>query len=197
MKYAFTHQTAERYTIIVEVKDEGEIQLSGSTTVIVNVEDGNNHFPELIGHTVRNYILQLPQGMKPRFASVFFNTNIFDFFFSFSCQAPGKVTEGVKDVLISRVHVRDNDSKGTAAWKVKYKIHEDTGNFRISTDPETNDGLLYLEKVFIQCAIINESFICDLQESNYSVSKQISLKFDCTAISYSNPSVNLVPSKTI
>lgn len=96
--------------------------------------------------------------------------------------------EGVENVLISRVQVRDKDSKGTAAWRVKYKIHEDTGNFRISTDPETNDGLLYLEKVFIQCAIINVPFICDLQESNYSASKHISVKFNCTAISYSNPS---------
>lgn len=77
--------------------------------------------------------------------------------------------ERVENVIISRVQVEDKDSRGTAAWRVKYQIHGDTNeNFRIETDPETNDGLMYLRKVW--CVIINvpieprrSSFLAALQ----------------------------------
>lgn len=52
------------------------------------------------------------------------------------------------NVLVCRVQADDKDTSGTAAWKVKYQIHDDPeNNFRIETDPETNDGLLYVKKV--------------------------------------------------
>ncbi|KAG8002549.1 Cadherin-like protein 26 [Nibea albiflora] len=107
------HETTDKYTIIVEAKDNGEKkQLSSSTTVIITIEDGNNHIPEIIGIT-----------------------------------GPGKVKEGVENVLVSRLLYKDADAKGTEAWKALYKIHGDThNNFKISTDPETNDGLLYVQK---------------------------------------------------
>ncbi|XP_024147802.1 cadherin-like protein 26 [Oryzias melastigma] len=58
-----------------------------------------------------------------------------------------KVKEGEKDVLVSRLQVKDEDSKGTKAWKAKYHIHGDTdNNFRITTDPDTNEGLLFVQK---------------------------------------------------
>ncbi|RVE70763.1 hypothetical protein OJAV_G00067730 [Oryzias javanicus] len=58
-----------------------------------------------------------------------------------------KVKEGEKNVLVSRLQVTDEDTKGTKAWKAKYHIHGDTNdNFRITTDPDTNDGLLYVQK---------------------------------------------------
>lgn len=48
-----TNQTAGKYTIIVEAKDRGEkVQLSSSATVIVSVEDGNNHLPKFLGSAV-------------------------------------------------------------------------------------------------------------------------------------------------
>lgn len=57
--------------------------------------------------------------------------------------------EGEENVLVSRLQVTDEDTKGTAAWRAKYQIHGDaSNNFRITTDPETNEGLLYVEKVF-------------------------------------------------
>lgn len=53
------------------------------------------------------------------------------------------------NVLVSRVQVEDKDTRGTVAWRVKYKIHGDMNeNFRIETDPETNEGLLYVRKVW-------------------------------------------------
>ncbi|XP_029912577.1 cadherin-like protein 26 isoform X2 [Myripristis murdjan] len=107
------YQKAEKYTILVEVKDRGEkIKRSSTGTVIINIEDENNYLPVFTGQS-----------------------------------GPGKVKEYEKNVLVLRLHVTDKDTKGTAAWKVKYTIHGDTNNnFRITTDPETNDGLLYVEK---------------------------------------------------
>ncbi|XP_029361392.1 B-cadherin-like [Echeneis naucrates] len=112
-KGCLNHEKAEKYTIIVEAKDHGEkVQLSSSCTIIVNIEDGNNHPPVITGQT-----------------------------------GPGKVKEGQENVLVSRVQVRDEDMKGTAAWRAKYQIYGDTSNsFRITTDRETNEGLLYVNK---------------------------------------------------
>lgn len=56
-----TNQKAEKYTIIVEAKDRGEkIQLSSSNTVILNIEDGNNHHPEMLEKTVSHNFLKSP-----------------------------------------------------------------------------------------------------------------------------------------
>lgn len=57
--------------------------------------------------------------------------------------------EGQINVLVSRIQVNDKDTRGTPAWRAKYTIQGDSNNnFRITTDPETNEGLLYVEKVF-------------------------------------------------
>lgn len=56
--------------------------------------------------------------------------------------------ENVDNALVCRVQAEDEDTRGTEAWKVKYQIHGDAdNNFQIETDPETNDGLLYVKKV--------------------------------------------------
>lgn len=60
----------------------------------------------------------------------------------------GSVKETMKNVLVYRVQAEDKDTRGSAAWKVKYQIHGDPdNNFHIETDNETNDGLLYVIKV--------------------------------------------------
>ncbi|XP_048874465.1 cadherin-like protein 26 isoform X2 [Brienomyrus brachyistius] len=61
---------------------------------------------------------------------------------------PGRINERESGVSILRLHVTDKDSKNTLAWKAKYTIHGDKDNvFSIHTDPETNDGILVVEKV--------------------------------------------------
>nr|XP_046254065.1 cadherin-like protein 26 [Scatophagus argus] len=112
-KGCLEYEEAKKYTIIVEAKDHGKkIQQSSSCTVIINIEDGNNHIPEITGQT-----------------------------------GPGRVKEGEENVLIFRLQVADKDTVGTAAWRAIYHVHGDTNNnFRISTDPVTNEGLLYVEK---------------------------------------------------
>ncbi|KAM8753733.1 cadherin-like protein 26 [Acanthopagrus schlegelii] len=112
-KGCLDHERAAQYTIIVEAKDQGEEQqLSSSCTVIIDIEDGNNHLPVIKGQT-----------------------------------GPGRVKEGEENVLVSRLQVSDEDTMGSAAWRAKFKIDGDTrNNFRITTNPETNEGLLYVEK---------------------------------------------------
>ncbi|XP_062418682.1 cadherin-like protein 26 isoform X2 [Pungitius pungitius] len=112
-KGCLDHEKAEKYTIIVEARGQGEgPQLSSSSTVVIHVEDGNNHLPVMTGQT----------GLD-------------------------RVREGEENVLIKRLQVRDSDTRGTQAWRAKYRIQGDANNhFRISTDPETNEGLLFVEK---------------------------------------------------
>lgn len=49
----FIFQVANKYTITVEAKDRGEvIKLSSTTTINLNIQDGNNHLPVITGQTV-------------------------------------------------------------------------------------------------------------------------------------------------
>lgn len=46
-------EVSEKFTILVEAKDHGDvISLSSSTTVVIHVLDGNNHLPIISGQTV-------------------------------------------------------------------------------------------------------------------------------------------------
>ncbi|XP_059201150.1 desmocollin 2-like protein [Centropristis striata] len=57
-----------------------------------------------------------------------------------------KENEGEK--LILRIPVQDKDLVNTPNWKAKFAITKgnENGNFRIDTDPNTNEGLLYVAK---------------------------------------------------
>ncbi|XP_044061719.1 cadherin-15 [Siniperca chuatsi] len=55
--------------------------------------------------------------------------------------------ENRKDYEIGRVNVTDRDDRGTGNWEAKYFISNDPdGNFAISTDPATNQGILTVVK---------------------------------------------------
>ncbi|XP_041059772.1 cadherin-like protein 26 isoform X2 [Carcharodon carcharias] len=60
----------------------------------------------------------------------------------------GQVKENDEHVTILRVSVTDKDNPKTPAWRAKYNIIEgnEHGNYKIETDPETNDGILSLVK---------------------------------------------------
>ncbi|XP_061591780.1 cadherin-like protein 26 isoform X2 [Cololabis saira] len=112
-KGCLDHEKAEQYTVIVEARDKGKPSpLSSTCSIIVNIDDGNNHPPVITEHA-----------------------------------GPGKVEEGQENVLVSRFKVTDEDKKNTKAWKTTFQILGDTDkNFQITTDPETNEGLLYVAK---------------------------------------------------
>ncbi len=56
--------------------------------------------------------------------------------------------ENRKDYEIGRVNVTDRDDRGTGNWEARYFISNDPdGNFAISTDSDTNQGVLTVVKV--------------------------------------------------
>lgn len=112
-KGCLDYDAAEMFTILVEAKDHGEVvSLSSSTTVLVHVQDGNNHLPTISGQT-----------------------------------GSGKVRENEFGTSPLRLHVTDQDSPNTAAWRARFSIQgDDADSFKIETDPLTNDGVLTVVK---------------------------------------------------
>lgn len=53
------------------------------------------------------------------------------------------------ETLLLRIPVEDKDLTKTPNWNAVFAITKgnEAGNFRIETDPDTNEGLLYLIKV--------------------------------------------------
>ncbi|KAL1021484.1 hypothetical protein UPYG_G00013870 [Umbra pygmaea] len=112
-KGCLDHEKSEKYTILIEAKDRGEVvQLSSTCTVIINIADENNHMPVFTGQT-----------------------------------GAGSIKERVSGVEVLRLQVLDQDSKGSKAWMAKYTIQGDKDqNFKITTDPNTNEGVLFVDK---------------------------------------------------
>ena len=61
------------------------------------------------------------------------------------------VEENKIDVEILRVAVEDKDLINTSNWRANYTILKgnENGNFKIVTDPKTNEGVLSVVKVRI------------------------------------------------
>ncbi|XP_067228421.1 cadherin-like protein 26 [Chanodichthys erythropterus] len=60
---------------------------------------------------------------------------------------PGKVKERETGVEVLRLQVTDKDIRGSKAWKAKYTIYGDKKEqFKIETDPVTNEGILTVVK---------------------------------------------------
>ncbi|XP_054025952.1 LOW QUALITY PROTEIN: cadherin-1 [Dryobates pubescens] len=61
----------------------------------------------------------------------------------------GTVKENEAGALVTRLHVKDQDLQGSPAWQAVYHIKsgDPEGDFSITTDPKTNDGILRTAKV--------------------------------------------------
>ncbi|XP_020489445.3 cadherin-like protein 26 isoform X2 [Labrus bergylta] len=112
-KGCLDHEATGVYTLLVEARDNGDvISLSSSTTVLIRVQDGNNHLPNISGQT-----------------------------------GSGKVKEDEIGVSPLLLHVTDRDSPYSPAWRARFSIQGDEKeNFKIETDPHTNDGVLKVVK---------------------------------------------------
>ncbi|KAA0708768.1 Desmocollin-3 Precursor [Triplophysa tibetana] len=62
----------------------------------------------------------------------------------------GQVMENQQNVLVLRIPVEDKDMINTPNWKALYEVTKGnrSGNYRMETDPKTNEGLLYVIKPF-------------------------------------------------
>ncbi|NXS69338.1 CADH1 protein, partial [Pandion haliaetus] len=60
----------------------------------------------------------------------------------------GTVNENEVGVVVARLHVTDRDMQGSPAWQAVYHIKsgDQDGDFSITTDPKTNDGILKTAK---------------------------------------------------
>ncbi|KAF1475067.1 Cadherin-1, partial [Pygoscelis antarcticus] len=60
----------------------------------------------------------------------------------------GSVNENEVGVVVARLHVTDQDMQGSPAWQAVYHIKsgDQDGDFNITTDPKTNDGILKTAK---------------------------------------------------
>ncbi|KAJ3599675.1 hypothetical protein NHX12_033631 [Muraenolepis orangiensis] len=58
------------------------------------------------------------------------------------------IEENKADVLVLRIPVEDRDEVNTNNWKAKFVLVKgnENNNFRVDTDPKTNEGLLYVVK---------------------------------------------------
>ncbi|KAM9813786.1 cadherin-like protein 26 [Neosynchiropus ocellatus] len=60
------HEVSDKITVVVEAKDHGDIiRLSSSTTVIVHVQDGNDHPPYIKGQTGSRRVKENQSGVSP------------------------------------------------------------------------------------------------------------------------------------
>ena len=59
------------------------------------------------------------------------------------------MNENEVGVVVTRLHVTDQDMQGSPAWQAVYRIKsgDQDGDFSITTDPKTNDGILKTAKV--------------------------------------------------
>ncbi|NXW55360.1 CADH1 protein, partial [Eurystomus gularis] len=60
----------------------------------------------------------------------------------------GTVKENAVGAVVTRLHVTDQDMPGSPAWQAVYRIKsgDEDGDFIITTDPKTNDGILKTAK---------------------------------------------------
>ncbi|KAK4814452.1 hypothetical protein QYF61_018550 [Mycteria americana] len=60
----------------------------------------------------------------------------------------GTVNENEVGVVVARLHVTDQDMRGSPAWQAVYRIKsgDQDGDFSVTTDPKTNDGILKTAK---------------------------------------------------
>lgn len=68
-----------------------------------------------------------------------------------SLQYTAEVAENEANLEVVRLSVTDMDEAGSAAWRAVYKIvqGDEGGFFRVSTDPESNEGVVETAKVRI------------------------------------------------
>ncbi|KAM7006223.1 cadherin-like protein 26 [Tautogolabrus adspersus] len=65
-KGCLDHEATKMFTVLVEAKDHGDvISLSSSTTVLIHVQDGNNHLPTISGQTGSGKVKEHEIGASP------------------------------------------------------------------------------------------------------------------------------------
>ncbi|XP_033009555.1 cadherin-like protein 26 [Lacerta agilis] len=119
---------------LIRVKGCSDYQATSAFRLLVKATDNGN--PRLSSTATINIAVEDSNNNAPLLAKGTHYLNI----------PEGKTEHG-----ILRLQVEDKDSPKTPAWRVKYKIlgGDDTENFSIETDPDTNEGVLSITKPLV------------------------------------------------
>ncbi|XP_029316952.1 cadherin-15 isoform X2 [Cottoperca gobio] len=110
-------EVVKSFRLKLQVGDMGGMGLTSEAVAFIHVSDINNHAPQF---SPASYSMTAVENL-------------------------GRIEN--MDYEIGRVNVTDGDDRGTGNWEAKYFIANDPeGNFAISTDPATNEGILTVVK---------------------------------------------------
>ncbi|KAI1235641.1 hypothetical protein IHE44_0002524 [Lamprotornis superbus] len=132
-------ETTPNYTLIIQAADQEGNGLTNTATAIIKVTDANDNPPVFDPTMVPPSPSRCPPGASwheppPGVPG--------------ATQYEDSVDENEVGVLVTRLYVTDQDLPGSPAWNAVYRIQsgDPQGNFEITTDPKTNDGLLKTAK---------------------------------------------------
>uniref|UniRef100_A0A3B4ZG70 Desmocollin-2-like n=1 Tax=Stegastes partitus TaxID=144197 RepID=A0A3B4ZG70_9TELE len=121
--HTLDREVQAQHLVTVQIKDLGGDPhcLSSTATATIQLTDINDNPPTFTKSSEKEKIISLKDCFVP---------------------------ENESEKLILRIPVEDKDLKNTPNWISKFVITKgnENGNFRIDTDPKTNDGLLYVVK---------------------------------------------------
>lgn len=141
-------QKIKKYEVIIQAKDHGKPSLSSTAVVTLNIVDTNTH----------------PPIFKEKKAQIFY---YYYYYYLFKLllrvtydvkdetvlpvQYQGEVTESTIQDNVLRIAVEDRDTPKTPGWRAKYFFIEgnEEKNYKIETDPDTNEGILSVIKVIL------------------------------------------------
>lgn len=140
-------QKIKKYEVIVEAKDHGTPSLSSTAVVTLNIVDTNTHPPMFKDRKAWTFKLLILLSLKLLFRVMY---DVKDETV-LPVQYHGEVLESVIIDNVLRVAVEDKDTPQTPGWRAIYyfiKGNED-GNYKLETDPNTNEGILNIIKVIL------------------------------------------------
>nr|XP_024661814.1 desmocollin-3-like [Maylandia zebra] len=108
-------------------------ELKDNHLVVVQIQDMNGAPSGLVATSTATIVLSDINDNPPTFMKTSYDV---------------AVQENESEKLLLRIPVQDKDLINTPNWISKFVITQgnENGNFRIVTDPQTNEGLLYVSK---------------------------------------------------
>lgn len=86
------------------------------------------------------------------------------------------MNENEVGVVVTQLHVTDKDMQGSPAWQAVYRIKsgDPDGDFSITTDPKTNNGILKTAKVGLATTELPQRWLPPHQHRHYPGSNLLS-----------------------
>ncbi|XP_067273214.1 desmocollin 2-like protein isoform X2 [Pseudorasbora parva] len=145
---ANTPHTAIRFSLFNATDMFSINSLTGELTAKTNTLDREAQDKVYVGIEIRD-MAGAPSGLFTRGTVMINITDVNDNPPTFKEKLyKANVQENTENVLVTRIPVEDKDLVNTPAWKAIFEVTKgnESGQFRMETDPKTNEGLLYVVK---------------------------------------------------